>query len=146
MLRTSTSPGPGSGMAVSTSVKSLGLGAPAGRAARRIWRLTALGIGASPLDGSGHAAVEVDGGAGDVGGAIGDEEGDEIAELGGMRHAAQRDALGQLAIVGLEVAVLGAPVDLGAADEADTDGVHEDLVRRVLVGERLGEVDAGRAG
>src|SRR5206468_8117070 len=49
--------------------------------ARQRSRWTLIG---GPLDDRGHAAVEVDRGAADEGGALGDQEGDEVAELLGF--------------------------------------------------------------
>src|SRR3970040_679930 len=65
MLRTRTSPGPGSGTGVSSILKFSGVGMPVGRAASTIWRVTVMVTDVSSDDG-GHAAVEVDGSAGDV--------------------------------------------------------------------------------
>src|SRR5215470_1190355 len=97
------------------------------------------------LDGHPAAAVEVDGRPRDVGRPLRDEEGEEIGELRGVGHAPQRHAqLGQLRVVRLEVA-LGAPGDLRAPHEPDANGVDADVVPGILVGERLGQVEAGRA-
>src|SRR5262245_10065182 len=106
-FRTRNSPGPGSGTSTSTSWKSLDVGSPLGRAARSTCRL----FMPSPAGSAGasyrrpQATVEVDRGAGDVGGPLGDQERDEVAELGGVGHAAEGHALGQLGVVGLEVAL-----------------------------------------
>src|SRR5688572_17808642 len=125
--------------------------APRSRGASRLWRgaprVGGLGAMSGPhvnLDRERHPAVEVDGGAGDVAGALGGEEGHEVGELAGVGHAADGNSLCQLAVVPLHVAVLGAAGDLGALDQADADRVHEDAVGGVLVGERLRQIDAGR--
>src|SRR5206468_6579966 len=47
-------------------------------------------------------------------------------------------------VMRLEIALRAALV-LGSLHNTQTDRVDEDLVRRVLVGERLGQIDAGRA-
>src|SRR5262245_63550805 len=81
-----------------------------------------------PLHDGRHPAVEVDRGARDVPRSLRGEERHEVGEFARLRDAAHRDALGQLAIVSLEVAALGAPCDLGGLHETDADGVHEDPV------------------
>jgi len=91
-----------------------------------------------------HPPVEVDGGAGDVTGALGGQEGDEIGELFGLAHPSHRHAPGHVLVVGLHVA-LGSALPLGALDQAEADGVDEDPIGGVLAGQRLGEIDAGGA-
>src|SRR5712691_5152492 len=92
----------------------------------------------------GHAAVEVDRGAADEGGALGDQEGHEVAELLGFADAADGHALSDVFVEGVEVA-LRAALPLAALDQPDADGVHEDLVGGVFLGQGFRQVDPGRA-
>src|SRR5207245_7506051 len=91
-------------------------------------------------------AVEVYRAARDVAGPLGHEESHQVGELLGLAQPPNRDALAQLPPVGVEVAVLGPPGELGALGDAETHGVDENAVGRVLEGQRLGEVDAGGPG
>src|SRR5206468_9892315 len=100
---------------------------------------------ASALHNGRGAAVEVDRRARDEGGAVGGQERDEIAELVGLTDATDRHSLPGLSIVRVHVAALVPALPLRALHDPDADGVHEDLVWRVFFGERLREVDAGRA-
>src|SRR5438445_10946459 len=68
-----------------------------------------------------HPAVEVDRGARDERRARGDEERDEVAELLRLAHAADRHALGALAIDGLDAAALRAALPLLALHEPEAD-------------------------
>src|SRR3972149_5673915 len=97
MLRTRPSPAPGSGIAVSSSLKLASVGMSGGRAASTIWRFTVMVTDVSSDDG-GHAAVEVDGSAGDVRGPLGHEEGHEVRELTRLGDAPDGHALGQLPV------------------------------------------------
>src|SRR5260370_19736224 len=103
-------------------------------------------VTASALHNGRGAAVEVDRRARDEGGAVGGQERDEIAELVGLADATDRHSFPGLPIVTFHVAALVPAFPLRALHKPDADGVHEDLVWRVFLGERLREVDAGRSG
>src|SRR5438552_3461655 len=91
-------------------------------------------------------AVEVDGGAGDVGRALRGEERDQIGELARLAEAPERQLapLRNLLVVLLDVA-LRAPLVLRRLHQAEADRVDQDPVGGQLVGERLGEIYARRA-
>src|SRR5260370_32145698 len=84
-----------------------------------------------------HPAVEVDRGARDERRARGDEERDEVAELLGLAHAADRHALGALAIDGLDVPALRATLPLLALHQPDAGRVDAPARRCVLLPEPL---------
>src|SRR5213596_1485647 len=108
--------------------------------------LLCFSMGTSSSDRRRQATVEVDRGAGDVRRALGAEESDEVRKLVRLtepleRHAALRR---HLAIERLGIARHPA-LPLAALHDAETDRIDENLVDCVLVGEGLGQVDAGRA-
>ena len=79
-----------------------------------------------------EAAVDDVGGAGDVGGFVGGEEGDEAGDLFGLAHAAERDVGEEGVELGLVVEQLG--VD-GGDDGAGGDVVDGDAERAEFDGE-----------
>src|SRR5262245_9817520 len=100
-----------------------------------------------PLGHRRAAAVDVDGGAGDVGAGVGGEQARDIGELLGPSHAAERNFLAARTLVVLEIdaRLRGTAHVLVGFDQADQQRVDQHVVGRALVGEHLGQRHAGGA-
>ena len=93
------------------------------------------------LEHGGGAAVEIDAGAGDVARRGRGQKRDHVRDLLGVADAAERNVLGHFRVQRFHVdaALRGAPLVLAGAHQADADGVDQDALRRVLLGQRLGQ-------
>ena len=92
--------------------------------------------------GGGVAAVDQPGGAGDVAGGVGGEEGNDFGDLGGpadppqgKRCALARETRGDVLAAGLD-----ALQQHRGFDVAGTDGIDPDTLGSVIQGHRLGEL------
>src|SRR5882672_7047676 len=86
-------------------------------------------------------AVQVDAGAGHVARCPGDEECDHVGDFLGASDASERDVLPQVGVELLHrnARLLGFFLMLPRAYQPDGYGVHQDVLRRVLLGQGFGE-------
>ena len=84
------------------------------------------------------AAVDVDGGAGEVAGVVAGQEGDDGGDFVGGGHPADRDVAGEFGFL----LVGGADAD-GGVDGAGGDGVDGDAAVGDLAGQGFGESEDG---